>query len=530
MTAQVDLKQLAVNRPDPAARPLVRKRAWLGRWGVPVAIIAGFSGVIGWSAGDRLLPSTPVTIVPVILMRAEVQSAGTTLFQAAGWIEPRPTPVMATALLEGVVEKLLVTAGQDVVVDEPLAQLYDADARIAVREADAAKQLRQAELDLAQAGLKAAQANVDQPVHLEAAHAEAEAALARLRTEVKNLPFAVRAAEARLRLARQDLEGKKSVSESLPGRSIQKAQSEFDAAGATLDEWRQRGPSLEAELKAWQRKCHALHSKLRLKTDEMRELEEARANIAAANARFLQAELAVESASLRLKRMTVRSPINGRILTLHAQPGQRLMGINGASERDAATVVSLYDPQQLQVRADVRLEDVAQVQVGQPVQITTAAHGKPLAGKVLAMTSVADIQKNTLQVKVSIDVPPAVIKPEMLVQVVFLAPDAPDSESNKDQEPLRVLVPREVVETTENGAVVWLADAGAGIAHRKSVQLGRAGTDQLVEVTQGLTALDKLVSGGRDGLSDGARIRITGEDHTRGTNVSVYHRTSSDKK
>lgn len=89
--------------------------------------------------------------------------------------------------------------------------------------------------------------------------------------------------------------------------------------------------------------------------------------------------------------MTVRAPITGRVLALDAQPGRRLMGINAASERDASTVVTLYDPKQLQVRADVRLEDVPQVGFGQPVQISTAALKEPLTGRVLAATSQADI-------------------------------------------------------------------------------------------------------------------------------------------
>lgn len=518
--AQVDLRQLAVERPDQSVRPLVLTRPWLTRWGIPAAIIAGFVGVTGWSARDRWLPAKPVTVTPVILARAEVQAAGTPLFQAAGWIEPRPTPTIVSALVEGVVENLLVVEGQDVEAGQPLAQLYDADSRIVLREAAVTAQLRRAELEAAQATLKAAQRNVDQPVHLEAAHAEASASLAKLQTEINDLPFAVRAVEARLQLARQDLDGKKSIGDALPVRSLQKSQSEFDAATAALEELRQRGPSLEAELKAWQRKCDALHSKLKMMTDETRGLEEAKANVAAAQARLSQAELAIESAQLRLERMTVRSPIAGRVLALNAQPGRRLMGINAASERDAATVVSLYDPQQLQVRADVRLEDVAQVQPGQPVQITTAALGKTLQGRVLALTSAADIQKNTLQVKVLIDEPPAVIKPEMLVQVVFLAPQHPKSESEKEQDPLRLLVPREVIEKTEGGHVVWTADSSAGVTHCKTVQLGQAGTDQLVEVTQGLSALDKVIVSGRDGLSDGSRIRITGEDEALGMNSS----------
>ena len=40
-------------------------------------------------------------------------------------------------------------------------------------------------------------------------------------------------------------------------------------------------------------------------------------------------------------------------------------------------------------------------------------------------TAQADIQKNTLQVKVAIDHPPPQIKPEMLARVTFLAANPP---------------------------------------------------------------------------------------------------------
>lgn len=516
MASQVDLRQLAVERPSGAAAPLARKRSWLLRWGIPFAIIAGFLSITGWSARDYWLPAKPVTVLPVILTRAEVQDAGTPLFQAAGWIEPRPTAVMCSALVEGVVEELLVVEGQEVQADQPVARLVDADVRLSLREAESTLKLREAERDGAQAVLTAAKQNLAQPVHLEAAHAEAEAALATLETEIGNLPFLIQSVEARLTLARQDLEGKKLVVEAIAGRSIQKAQSEFDSATAALAELKERGPNLARQQEAWRRKCDALHTKLKLKTDEHRAVDEATANLAAAEARLNQTRLAVESVQLRLERMTVRSPINGRVLSLTSQPGQRLMGINAASERDASTVVTLYDPNRLQVRVDVRLEDVPQIQVGQPVQIATAVAKEPLSGQVLAMTSQADIQKNTLQVKVSIDRPSDVVRPEMLAQVTFLAPERPGGKSEGERDPLRLLVPKELVESGENSSTIWVADAGRGIAVRRAIQLGRAGTDQLIEVTQGLNALDKLIASGREGLSDGDRIRITGSDRTMG--------------
>jgi RND family efflux transporter MFP subunit len=519
MASQVDLRQLAVERPGREAAPLARKRSWLLRWGFPLAIIAGFLTIVGWSARDYWLPARPVTVVPVMMTRAEVQDAGTLLFRAAGWIEPRPTAVMCSALVEGIVEELLVVEGQEVRADQPVARLVDADVRLSLREAEATLELREAERDGAQAVLIAAKQNLAQPVHLEAAHAEAEAALATLETEIKNLPFLIQSAEARFTLARQDLEGKRLVAESIAGRSIQKAQSEFDSATAALADLKQRGANLARQQEAWRRKCDALHTRLKLKTDEHRAVDEATANLAAAEARLNQARLAVETVELRLERMTVRSPIDGRVLSLTSQPGQRLMGINAASERDASTVATLYDPNHLQVRVDVRLEDVAQVQVGQPVQISTAAVKDPLVGQVLAITSRADIQKNTLQVKVSIDRPSAVVRPEMLARVAFLAPERPGGKSQREQAPLRLLVPKELVESGENGSTIWVADAGRGIAVRRVIQLGSASTDQLVEVTHGLNALDKLIAAGREGLSDGDRIRITGADRTMGVGL-----------
>src|SRR5205823_9016957 len=103
--------------------------------------------------------------------------------------------------------------------------------------------------------------------------------------------------------------------------------------------------------------------------------------------------------------------------------GSRLMGLATGTHQDASTVVTLYDPASLQVRADVRLEDVPRVVPGQRVRIETPATA-PMAGEVLFATSQADIQKNTLQVKVAVTDPPPALRPDMLVQATFLAPAA----------------------------------------------------------------------------------------------------------
>jgi multidrug efflux pump subunit AcrA (membrane-fusion protein) len=233
----------------------------------------------------------------------------------------------------------------------------------------------------------------------------------------------------------------------------------------------------------------------------------------------------VQAAELQLKRMTITSPIDGRVLSIHASAGMRMAGLDPHSEKGSSAIVTLYDPAKLQIRVDVRLEDIPQIQSAQLARIETASVPGGLEGRVVAVTSVADIQKNTLQVKVAIDNPPDVIRPEMLAQVTFLAPEQEEL-TGKEHDRLRVLMPRQLVSGGEADAHAWVANLADKTAERRAITLGPAGTEELVEVVSGLTPTDKLISGGREALSDGERIRVTAEDQTIGTAARASSRVA----
>lgn len=514
MTTELDLRQLAIDRSE-RPRPRRRRRPIVSRYVAPSVVLFGFVGLLGWAARDRFLPSKPVTVVPVVITRAEVRQAGTPLFQAAGWVEPRPTPVLVSALAEGVIQELFVVAGQEVDAGEPIARLFDADARLAGERSRAELALRQAELSSAAAELQSARQRLMNPVHLDAALAEAESLLARTETELAKVPFLIQAAEAQVEFARKSLEGKQAASSAVAGRLLHQAQSELDRARAELQELHGRRPRLQREVEALRRKRDALHKQRQLLIEESRQVASAEAQVKIAEARLRQASLAVETADLQLARMTVRAPISGRVLALVAKPGTRVMGMAAASTQDATTVVSLYDPQMLQIRADVRLEDVPLVQPGQPVQVETASAKEPIQGVVLQSTSVANIQKNTLEVKVALTSPPPTIRPEMLVAATFLAPEQPESAAENSKQQERLLVPRPLVQAEGESHAVWIADSN-GLARRRGIRLGQAGTDDLVEVLEGLSPTDRLIVGGREGLAEGERITITAEDASLG--------------
>jgi RND family efflux transporter MFP subunit len=364
------------------------------------------------------------------------------LFQSAGWVEARPTPVVVSALAEGVVEELLVVEGQEVKAGQTVARLIDADARLALAAAVADAKLRQAELTVARAAL--------------------------------------RSAEAKEQLARFVLDSRTKAYQANAIPEIEYRQAESESKTATAAK------------------------------------EEAEANLQVAEARLKQAQVGVEIAQLRLERMTVKAPASGRVLALVGRPGTRLMGLALGTAQESSTVITLYDPQRLQVRADVRLDDVPRLQTGQPVRIETpAVPGGPLEGEMLFATAITDIQKNTLQVKVAIKSPPPMLRPDMLVTVTFLAPEPVGKSASSEQ--LRLFVPRQFVESGEAGAHVWIADLTARKARFKTVKLGQSAAGDLIEVVEGLNAADKVIATGREGLTDGQRITVTGDDVGSGT-------------
>ena len=515
-TQKIDLSQLAVRRDAPHASAVRHRSRWLLRYAVPGAILAGFAGLFGWATRASFLPAHSVTVTPVVVTRAEVQQEGTPLFQAAGWIEPRPTAVVVSSLAPGVIEQLFVVEGQLVEKDQPVAKLNDTDARLALQQAEANLRLRAAEVQNVEATVTSTRIALEKPNELRAALADAESLLSETKLTIGNLPYTIQAAKTRRQLAADNVERKEQAGEAVAQRFVREAHAELASADSALAELESRAPTLKSQLASLESKRAALSEQLQLMSEQKRAVAAAEAMLAAARANAEQAQLSVDGAKLQLERMTIRAPISGRVLTLDSRPGKRLAGLDPVSEQSSSAVVTLYDPKNLQLRVDVRLEDVPQVLIGQPVAIETAALRKPLEGKVLWVTTRADIQKNTLQVKVAINNPPEMITPEMLGQVTFLAPPQAKDTAKTQQPPLRLLVPRSLVAGSGTSASLWVADNAKGIAHQQSVQLGRAGTDQLVEVTGGINPTDKLIVGGREALAEGSRIRISGEDQSLG--------------
>lgn len=504
----INLNDLKIERGQKKIEKPRRSRRSNSRLLVPSVILLMFLTLVAWAMRDRLIVRRQVTVVPLHVSRLEQQREGTPLFQAAGWVEPRPTATNIAALTEGVVSELLVVEGQSVDAGQPVAKLLDTDAHLSLREAENNLSLKEAELQFAQAELKSANQRFDKPVHLDAQVAESQSVLERLRSERLRLPFQIKASEAQLEYARKDLEGKRAAGEGVSGRTIRLAETELQSATAHFEEVKQKEPTLKREEEALLRKVDALTQQRSLLIEESRQVETAKAKERAAISNRDLALLSVERARLNLDRCVIRSPMTGRIMQLVAQPGMRVMGLEANATRSSNTVVTMYNPQSLQVRVDVRLTDVAMVQPGQPVQVQTAAAKGLINGVVLRPTSSANVQKNTLEVKVELQAPPDYVRPEMLVTATFLALPSSEADSSDKEQQNRLSVPRAFVTTTASGATVWIVDA-SGTARQRRIQLGSAGNDQLVEVIDGLTLTDKVIASSTEALRDGEPVKVS---------------------
>lgn len=510
----VDLSQLAIDRSGSSTNRIRARRNLLTRYVFPGILIAGFFSLVAWSARDIVFPPREVRVVPVLVTEAEVRVGGTPLFQAAGWIEPRPTSIRVSALASGVVERLLVVEDQKVVAGEPVAMLVPDDARLAHERAVANRQLAEADLERAQAAFVAAKKRFEQPVHLEARLADASAALAKVDTMLTNLPFETERARSEMDFAERDYKRNVGAAQSLSEREIDQSRTNYETAKAYLQELQDRHASLLSEQKAITQRRDALRELLEMLADEIEAKDQAGAQVKAQEARVKQMTVAEAEAKLRLDRMTIRAPVDGRVYQLIGLPGARVGdGVMTAMKgRDGGTVVTMYRPDSLQIRVDVRFEDIPKVSLSQPVEIDNPALKEPIIGSVLFISSEADIQKNTLQVKVAIDSPPDFFKPEMLVDVTFLAPERTHAHDEETTQELKIYLPENLIQQGENGPFVWLADQSSGIAKKVYVKTGGISGGGLVEIISGLDVSSRVISTGTENIKNGTRIRVTGED------------------
>lgn len=343
------------------------------------------------------------------------------MVQAAGWIEPQPHHHACSALTSGVIAEVLALEGDVVERGEVIARLIADELSIEVIDAEAAVAAAEADRAAARAELEAAEEAWAHPVERRRAVTSTAAELAETEAEIDRLPAEVEAARARHERLMEEVARARDARDRGAATEFELLMLEKDAAAQAAEVKVLEGKAavLRAQRDRLQSEHDAALRHAELRTEESRRVALARAAVQAAEAALHRSQQRLALARLHLDRTEIRAPIAGVVQRRLKSPGDRVT-LDG-DDPQSAQIALLYDPAHLQVRVDVPLADAAAVFVGQRCEVSVEVLPEvTFAGVVTRVMHEADLQKNTLQVKVQVLEPDPLLRPEMLSRVRFL--------------------------------------------------------------------------------------------------------------
>jgi len=523
---------------------------------VPIAVVVLMAGILGWAAWPVVRPMRTVTVAQAVFDRSADGGAGSitpvaapegrgaraeagvsggsptaagpgrplgrpsggVAVQAAGWLEPEPYYIACAALADGVVESMEVLEGEYVEKGQVVARLVAEDSEIRLGAAEAELEAARAELGMAEAELAAAERDWEELVDRERAVEVGRAAVAEAKAEVAQLPSQIESARATLVRLEEEL---KRAEASLAGQAATEltvvvARQRVAAQRAEVSSLEAREPLLEARVEKLEAEVRAAERHLELRIEERRRLERARAGVLRGRAAVARAEASRDAAALELERMVIRAPIEGYVQRRLKVPGDKV--IRMMDDPHSVHLVHMYDPEQLQVRVDVPLADAQHVYVGQRCEVVVEVlPDRVFEGEVIISTHEADLQKNTLEMKVRVIDPSPLLRPEMLTRVKFLPGGEGDAKNGAAgaaapaRRAVPVLVPEETVDETGGRQRVWIVAnrrGGRGVARAVAIErVGEPDEDGWVRVA-GPIAPGSLVVRSFGGLREGEPVRV----------------------
>lgn len=480
---------------------------WKTRIALPGGIVAGLLLILFYAGRDALLPALEITVVPVV-SRSDARGGGPVTVQAPGWVEPDPYSIAVSALADGVVEEVLILEGQAVKAGEMVARLVDQDAKLALLRAEADVEERDGALLAAKNDLDAAQRTWDNPTALTRGLAVAEALLAEKKGELARWRAELAAEEARGRDISAEYERLKVLHKDQQASDIEfiRAEQQYLAQKATIEATAAREAVITSQIASAAAEVEAAREHQRLRIPETQALQGAKAAVKRAEATLALARAALEEARLRVERMRIVAMVDGIVLRREVEPGAKV--VMGTDQQHSTHIAHLYDPKKLQVRVDVPLADAAAIGVDQLAEIVVNVLPERIFhGRVTRIVQEADIQKNTLQVKVAIEDPTPAIKPEMLARVRFLAPQVAGEPAISQ----RIFAPMDLISGERDAKVAWVVDSAGHKVSRRALKLGDVRQGDWVEILGGLQLGDRLVADHLDQMEEGRRVRVIGE-------------------
>jgi membrane fusion protein (multidrug efflux system) len=210
----------------------------------------------------------------------------------------------------------------------------------------------------------------------------------------------------------------------------------------------------------------------------------------AAAAELARTRADVTAARRAAQLSVLQSPIAGVVT--------RMTATLGASVDPAQPLVEISDPSAVDVLLSVTPTDAGRVRPGAKVSLEagSTATGEPLgAGTVADIAGTVDSMSRSVAIRVHAS---TTRRPLRIGETVF-------GTIGVGTRPNAIVVPNEALVPEGDAFKVFVVDSN-GIAHEREVKLGTK-SDKGVEITDGLSAGERVVTYGAYGLSDSAKVQ-----------------------
>ncbi len=224
-----------------------------------------------------------------------------------------------------------------------------------------------------------------------------------------------------------------------------------------------------------------------------KEVEDARKDMAAAEAGLEQANAALNTADRQIERASVRSPIAGQVVKRMVSVGEQ---VDGTAAQPIAEIANL---DRVELAANVPAEYIARVKVGQAARLTTDAYaGRTLEAAVLAIAPAVDATTNAALVRVRAPNRDHALKVGMFAEARI----ALEEHANA------LVVPPAALVRDQRGAAVYVVHGDT--AERTPVRVGLEKPDA-VEILDGLSDGETVLTSSVYGLGEKARLAKPGD-------------------
>lgn len=219
-----------------------------------------------------------------------------------------------------------------------------------------------------------------------------------------------------------------------------------------------------------------------------KEVEDARAQSAAAQSALEQATAALNTAERNLERASIRSPIDGQVVKRMVSVGEQ---VDGTAAQPVAEIANL---RRVELAANVPSEQLARVKIGQTVAVTTDAFAdRAFPGTVLAIGPAVDVTTNAGLVRIRLQNADQALKVGMFAEArIHLAAHAN-----------ALIVPPSAVVHGEHGASVYVVtgDTAARTAVKTGIEQSNA-----IEIVDGLREDQVVLTSAVYGLGEKAKL------------------------